>query len=333
MGLTEYLSDENLDKAQMGLAASGMVPGPTGIASDVADAGISLGRGDLLGALLAGGAAIPGIGMAFGARGGRHLGKLGKSGRSAAEVHDMTKARRARGSQREARETEARLLAEQEPWYGSMEDAQHSMTESMYDNKSLALPSSFSWDELEREAASLDLRMSDVIERGKDELQRNFNTTMDMMESGALRETHGAEIHLERLDIIMKDRKAVAEFELHRLNGTGFDESVESVVTEIQAEELMRFGADPSQLAGRADDEADLMRNMTELEGPPEEDFPFPYDGPDTQFRKGQISELERLGGEEDFPYPFREPPMPEGEGFPDPLSGLFKDIDLDPTE
>ena len=72
----EYLSDENLDKVQMGLAASGMVPGPTGIASDVADAGISIGRGDLLGALLAGGAAIPGIGMAFGARGGRHLGKL-----------------------------------------------------------------------------------------------------------------------------------------------------------------------------------------------------------------------------------------------------------------
>ena len=63
-----YDSDRGLDQAQMGLAAAGMIPGPAGIAADLTDAGISLSRGELLMAMLAGG--------------GRHLPKLSKSVRA-----------------------------------------------------------------------------------------------------------------------------------------------------------------------------------------------------------------------------------------------------------
>ena len=60
------MTDEELDKLQLGLGVSGMTPG-VGNVADLADAGISAGRGDLLGTILGLGAAIPGLGMAFGA--------------------------------------------------------------------------------------------------------------------------------------------------------------------------------------------------------------------------------------------------------------------------
>lgn len=58
------MADEDLDKAQYGLMAAGMAPG--GFVADLADAGISAGRGDLLGTILGLGAAIPGLGMIVG---------------------------------------------------------------------------------------------------------------------------------------------------------------------------------------------------------------------------------------------------------------------------
>ena len=69
------MTDEDLDKAQYGLMAAGLAPG--GFVADLADAGISLSRGDLFNAMLATGAAIPGLGMAFGA--GRLAKGVGKS--------------------------------------------------------------------------------------------------------------------------------------------------------------------------------------------------------------------------------------------------------------
>mgnify|MGYP003117961884 CR=1 FL=1 len=66
---------QQLDELQLGLAGAGFIPGPLGITADLADAGVSLYRGDLLGAGLAGLAAIPGLGMAFS---GRHALKAGR---------------------------------------------------------------------------------------------------------------------------------------------------------------------------------------------------------------------------------------------------------------
>lgn len=74
--------DQQLNELQMGLAGAGFIPGPVGLSADLADAGISLYRGDLLGAGLAGLAAIPGLGMAFA---GRHALKAGRPLREAAE--------------------------------------------------------------------------------------------------------------------------------------------------------------------------------------------------------------------------------------------------------
>ena len=70
------MTDEDLDKAQYGLMAAGMAPG--GFVADLADAGISLSRGDLMNAMLGLGAAVPGIGMAVGA------GRLAKGAAKAA---------------------------------------------------------------------------------------------------------------------------------------------------------------------------------------------------------------------------------------------------------
>ena len=58
------MTDEELDRTQLGLGAAGMAPG--GFVADIADAGISLGRGDILGAILAGLSAAPILGMAAG---------------------------------------------------------------------------------------------------------------------------------------------------------------------------------------------------------------------------------------------------------------------------
>ena len=71
------MTDEELDRTQLGLGAAGMAPG-VGNVADLADAGISLGRGDILGTILGLGAAIPGLGMAFGA--GRGLSRAKKLG-------------------------------------------------------------------------------------------------------------------------------------------------------------------------------------------------------------------------------------------------------------
>lgn len=65
----DFMSTEQLDDAQMGLAGLGLIPGPIGIGADLIDMATSLGRGDYGYAALAGLAAIPGLGMAFAGRG------------------------------------------------------------------------------------------------------------------------------------------------------------------------------------------------------------------------------------------------------------------------
>jgi len=77
-----YYNQQQLDELQLSLAGAGFIPGPVGIAADLADAGVSLYRGDLLGAGLAGMAAIPGLGMAFA---GRHALKYGRPLQEAVE--------------------------------------------------------------------------------------------------------------------------------------------------------------------------------------------------------------------------------------------------------
>ena len=59
------MTEEELDAFQLALGAGGMTPG-VGNFADLADAGISLGRGDILGAVLAGLSAVPILGMAAG---------------------------------------------------------------------------------------------------------------------------------------------------------------------------------------------------------------------------------------------------------------------------
>ena len=75
---TPMVSDDTLDKIQFGLMGAGFTPGPLGIFADLADAGISLGRGDLLNAGLASLAALPlGGSLAMAAiRGGRKTRKV-----------------------------------------------------------------------------------------------------------------------------------------------------------------------------------------------------------------------------------------------------------------
>ena len=77
------MTDEELDKLQLGLGVSGMTPG-VGNVADLADAGISAGRGDLLGTILGLGAAIPGLGMAFGA--GRGISRAAEQTEAAADI-------------------------------------------------------------------------------------------------------------------------------------------------------------------------------------------------------------------------------------------------------
>ena len=64
-------TDEELDKFQLGLGATGMTPGPVGLAADLTDAGISFGRGNYLAGLLSLGFAIPGLGVVL--KGGQNV--------------------------------------------------------------------------------------------------------------------------------------------------------------------------------------------------------------------------------------------------------------------
>ncbi len=312
----EYLSDENLDKVQMGLAASGMVPGPTGIASDVADAGISIGRGDLLGALLAGGAAIPGLGMAFGARGGRHLGKLrgGKlaQGMLPEEVAMLRQADEG-AALRHADEGADLERAMTRDETGEMFAAADEVDESLIAEIGDGLQKhGVTWDE--------------AVESGKAELQKTYSSLMDMQEGGG---DMSVGLDIAKIEAIHREPDTIAEFALNRLEGRSFEESVESTLTTIQARELP-YGAPPSAAAMEQGEE-DLLRQMTSDQGE-SPTLSWEEIAPD-EIDPLRSDELERLGGEEDFPYPFREPPMTETEGSPDPLRGLFKDIDLDPTE
>jgi hypothetical protein len=77
------MTDEELDKFQLSLAAAGMTPG-VGNLADLTDAGISLARGDLLGAVLAGLSAIPILGMAAGgANASRRAARAAKAAKDA----------------------------------------------------------------------------------------------------------------------------------------------------------------------------------------------------------------------------------------------------------
>ena len=75
------MTDEELDRTQLGLGAAGMAPG-VGNVADLADAGISLGRGDLIGTIAGLAAAIPILGQVIsGIKMGGKAGKVLKIGR------------------------------------------------------------------------------------------------------------------------------------------------------------------------------------------------------------------------------------------------------------
>ena len=79
------MTDEELDRTQLGLGAAGMAPG--GFVADIADAGISLGRGDILGAILAGLSAAPILGMAAGGlNASRKAAKAAKASKAISEA-------------------------------------------------------------------------------------------------------------------------------------------------------------------------------------------------------------------------------------------------------
>lgn len=125
----DFMSTEQLDDAQMGLAGLGLIPGPIGIGADLIDMATSLGRGNYGYAALAGLAAIPGLGMAFAGRGALKSGiRAGKqikplrSGRTADSMDEILEFRGSRGALEEKRaweqlrglppEEQARILEE-----------------------------------------------------------------------------------------------------------------------------------------------------------------------------------------------------------------------------
>ncbi len=61
-----HVSGQALDNLQAGLDVAGMIPG-AGAAFDLMNAGVSLARGDIAGAVFSAGAAIPGVGDAMAA--------------------------------------------------------------------------------------------------------------------------------------------------------------------------------------------------------------------------------------------------------------------------
>lgn len=300
--------EDNLDKIQMGLAAGGMVPGPTGIVSDLADAGISLGRGDLLAALLAGGAAIPGLGMAFG---GRHLGKLGKARKLAGGggklPHGMLP-------------EEVAMLRQADE--GA--DLERAMTGGEEVRKISSAEEATQWgDELLADEPRIDEWYSrgDDPEKifGKDISEFNLSASR---QAGATREEISASYE-ELLDMAKgptEDRNAAAARTL-LLNDDGLDLYIVGRKSGNPPEESAKAAVDNIDMRGIDEAEASAMGPLT----PAEEQFnsymgsqrptqadSFRDQGEQDLLR--QMTEAERLGGEEDFPYPFREPPMSEAE-------------------
>ena len=303
----------DLDKIQMGLAASGMVPGPTGIASDLADAGISLGRGDLLGALLAGGAAIPGIGMAFGARGARHLGKLGRGGgRSAMDVHDIVKARRARHGAEEADEARKwrnveeseienpdQFLHPEERELIQEINAGEELEESMTSGLALGREMDESLiaeigDGLQKHGVG----WKEAVGKGSAELKAKYESLMNSLEgadAAGLSNTVSYKRTMAKIEEILKREDSVAEFSLNRLDGQSFGESVENAVTTIQADIVRNttggvippgtaqkhFGGDLNEITLEGLPENDLIRQMTE--------------GPEPNYRSSEMTTHEAM--------------------------------------
>jgi len=92
------MTDEELDAFQLALGAGGMTPG-VGNFADLADAGISLGRGDILGAVLAGLSAVPILGMAAGgANASRRAAKAAKAKFTPVELEVATATSRPAGA-------------------------------------------------------------------------------------------------------------------------------------------------------------------------------------------------------------------------------------------